>query len=162
MVSWESEKLLSDFDRFYVLTLLYEGPTHGYGILQNFQKRINKKGSPGLVYPFLQHLEERGLVTYATELHGDRESKVYSLSKKGRRFCEQLFKRFSTIVSTAIEPSLEQCAHCGCTLYDGGHRETLAGKVLMFCCSHCAKSYKTENGLSTEVSVTMESMTPAE
>jgi DNA-binding PadR family transcriptional regulator len=162
MISRESDKLLADFDRFYILTLLYEGPTHGYGILQKFQERIKKKGSPGLVYPFLQHLEDRGLVTHTTEMHGDRERKTYSLSIDGRKFCEQLFKRFSSIVSTAIEPSLKQCAHCGCTLYDGGHRETIAGEKIMFCCSHCANSYKSENGLSKDVFATMESMTHVE
>jgi DNA-binding PadR family transcriptional regulator len=147
MISKDIENLLSDFDRLYILTLLYEGPTHGYAILQKFQERLKKKGSLGVVYPFLQQLEEKGMVAQKKEMHGDRERKVYALSPKGRRFCERLFKRFSSIVSTAIEPGLKQCTHCGCTLYDGGHRETVAGDKLMFCCSHCAASYKRGKGL---------------
>ena len=147
MISKDIENLLSDFDRFYILTVLYEGPTHGYAILQKFRERLKKKGSPGVVYPFLQQLEERGMVTCNKEMRGDQEKKVYALSPKGRRFCEQLFKRFSSIVSTAIEPGLERCAHCGCTLYDGGHRETVEGDRLMFCCSHCAQSYKMGKGM---------------
>jgi DNA-binding PadR family transcriptional regulator len=159
MISKDIEKLLSDFDRFYILTVLYEGPTHGYSILHKFQKKLKKKGSPGIVYPFLQQLEERGMVAHKKEMHGDRERKVYILSPKGRRFCEQLFKRFSSIVSTAIESGLEHCAHCGCTLYEGGHRETVAGDKLMFCCSPCARSYNLDMGLPINAPKTSESMT---
>jgi DNA-binding PadR family transcriptional regulator len=146
MLSENYENLISDFDRFFILTVLYEGPTHGYSILRKFKNRLKKKGSPGIVYPFLQLLEEKGLVTYQKELHGDRERKVYALSPKGRKFCERLFKRFSSIVSTAIEPGLEKCAHCGCILYEGGYQEFLVGVELMFCCSHCARSYKMDRG----------------
>lgn len=147
MVSNDIEDLLSDFDRFYILTVLYEGPTHGYGILQKFRERLKKKGSPGVVYPFLQQLEERGLIAHKKEMHGDRERKVYALSPEGRIFCEKLFKRFSSIVYTAIESGLEHCPHCGCTLYEGGHLETVAGDELTFCCSHCARSYKMGKGI---------------
>jgi DNA-binding PadR family transcriptional regulator len=147
IISEEYENRISDFDRFYIFTVLYEGPTHGYGILRKFQNRLKKKGSPGIVYPFLQQLEKRGLVTSKKELHGDRERKIYALTPEGRRFCEGLFKRFSSIVSIAIEPSLEKCSHCGCTLYEGSHQEFIAGAKLIFCCPHCARAYKTERGL---------------
>ncbi len=156
MFSEDYYNLLSDFDRFYILTVLYEGPTHGYDILRKFQKRLKKKESPGIVYPFLQQLEERGLVTCEKEMHGDRERKIYSLTPEGGRFCEGLFKRFSSIVSAAIEPGLERCAHCDCTLYDGGHWEMVEGAELMFCCSHCARSYKKERGLPVDASETNE------
>jgi DNA-binding PadR family transcriptional regulator len=147
MISEEYENLISDFDRFYIFTVLYEGPTHGYGILRKFQKRLKKKGSPGIIYPFLQQLDKRGLVTFTIELHGERERKIYALTPEGRRFCEGLFKRFSSIVSTAIEPGLDKCSHCSCALYDGSYREFIAGAELIFCCPHCARSYKTERGL---------------
>jgi len=41
----------------------------------------------------------------------------------------------------AIEPSLDVCAHCGCKIYEGGHREVIKGEELVFCCSHCAAPY---------------------
>ena len=51
----ELNDLVSDFTRFYILTILYEGPTHGYGILRKFKRKLGKTISPGLVYPFLQN-----------------------------------------------------------------------------------------------------------
>jgi predicted nucleic acid-binding Zn-ribbon protein len=99
--------------------ILYEGPAHGYSVLSSFKQRLGREISPSLVYPFLQQLEAKGL-----------------------------FKRFANLVSVAIEPSLNVCAHCGCKVYEGGYREVIEGKETMFCCSHCAGSYKEERKLA--------------
>lgn len=144
MAELDVDDLISDFARFYILTILYEGPTHGYGILRKFQSRVGKKISPGLVYPFLQRLEEKGLVDQNIEMVGEKERKVHSLTEEGTALCNRLFQRFAHLVSVAIEPSLDVCAHCGCKIYEGGHRQTVDGAAMVFCCSHCAASYVRE------------------
>ncbi len=144
MAELDVDNLISDFARFYILTILYEGPTHGYGILRKFQSRVGKKISPGLVYPFLQRLQERGLVGQNIEMVGEKERKVHYLTDEGRALCNRLFQRFSHLVSVAIEPNLNVCAHCGCKIYEGGHREVIDGDETVFCCSHCAASYLRE------------------
>jgi PadR family transcriptional regulator PadR len=136
------DELISDFSRFYILTILYEGPAHGYRILSRFKKRVKKEVSPSLVYPFLKQLEEKGLVKHTKKPVGEKERKVFELTPKGRELCTGLFKRFADLVSIAIEPSLYVCAHCGCKVYEGGYREVIEGKETMFCCMHCARSYK--------------------
>jgi len=138
------DNLISDFARFYIIMILYEGPTHGYGILRKFESRVGRKISPGLVYPFLQKLEERGLIAYTVEMVGEKERKIYKLTEEGMALTNRLFKRFANLVSVAIEPSLDVCAHCGCKIYEGGHREVIDGEELVFCCVHCAGSYKEE------------------
>jgi Fe2+ or Zn2+ uptake regulation protein len=138
------DDLLSDFSRFYILTILYEGPAHGYSILSRFKKRVGKEISPSLVYPFLQQLEEKGFVKHIVKSVGDKEKKVFELTKEGRELSTGLFKRFAGLVSVAIEPSLYVCAHCGCKVYEGGYREVIDGKETTFCCTHCAHSYKEE------------------
>jgi len=141
-------ELVSDFSRFYILMILYEGPAHGYSILDQFKKRIGKEVSPSLVYPFLQQLEEKGLVTHKIKPVGEKEKKVFELTQKGKELCTGLFKRFAGLVSIAIEPSLFVCAHCGCKVYEGGYREVIDGKETTFCCMHCAHSYKEEKRLA--------------
>jgi len=136
------DDLISDFSRFYILTILYEGPTHGYSIISRFKKRVQKTVSPSLVYPFLQQLEEKGLVKHKVKPVGEKERKVFELTQEGRELCTGLFKRFAELVSIAIEPSLYVCAHCGCKVYEGGYREVIEGKDTTFCCMHCARSYK--------------------
>jgi DNA-binding PadR family transcriptional regulator len=134
--------LISDFSRFYILVILYEGPAHGYNIINRFKKRIQKKISPSLVYPFLQKLEDKGLVKHTKQPVGEKERKVFELTIEGRKLCTALFKRFASLVSIAIEPSLYVCAHCGCKVYEGAYREVIDGKQTAFCCIHCARSYK--------------------
>jgi DNA-binding PadR family transcriptional regulator len=136
------DDLISDFSRFYILTILYEGPAHGYQIISRFKKRVKKEVSPSLVYPFLQQLEEKRLVKHTMKPIGEKEKKVFELTKKGRELTTALFKRFSELVSIAIEPSLDVCAHCGCKVYEGAYRETMNGEELAFCCKHCARSFK--------------------
>src|SRR5208283_2474529 len=136
------DELISDFSRFYILTILYEGPSHGYSIISRFRKRVKKEVSPSLVYPFLQQLEEKGLVKHIVKSVGQKERKIFELTEAGRELCSELFKRFADLVSIAIEPSLYVCAHCGCKVYEGGYHELINGKETAFCCIHCALSYK--------------------
>ena len=138
----KTDDLVVDFSRFYILTILYEGPQHGYSILTTFKERTGKEVSPSLVYPFLSLLERTGSVTHSLKPVGAKKKKVFELTPQGLELCRQLFKRFSALVSVAIEPSLTTCASCGCKIYEGGYKEKLNGKEIAFCCSHCAESYK--------------------
>jgi len=144
----EEIELISDFSRFYILTILYEGPEHGYGILRKFQTRVGKKISPGTVYPFLQQLQERGLISVESQMIGEKEKKMYTLTEEGRRFSHGLFKRYAGMVSAAIAPSLDTCPHCGCKIFEGGHKEIIREKEMVFCCVHCAGTYKIKMGIS--------------
>lgn len=144
------DELVSDFSRFYILTILYESPAHGYQIISRFKKRVKKEVSPSLVYPFLQQLEKRGLVKHKLKPVGEKEKKVFELTKNGRELTTGLFKRFAELVSIAIEPSLDVCAHCGCKVYEGAYCESIDGKDLAFCCMHCARSYKETNKLASK------------
>ncbi|XES76689.1 MAG: helix-turn-helix transcriptional regulator [Candidatus Bathyarchaeia archaeon] len=143
----EINEIVSDFSRVYILTILHQGPVHGYEIISKFKKVIGKDISPSLVYPFLKKLEQKGLVTHSLKPVGAKKRKVFELTKDGRAFSEQLFKRFSELISVALEPSLEICAHCGCKVYEGGYVERIKGRDLSFCCIHCAASYKQSLGL---------------
>ncbi len=136
------DELISDFSRFYILTILYEGPVHGYSIISQFKKRVKKEISPSLVYPFLQQLEEKGHVKHTLSPVGDKTKKVFELTDDGKTLCTCLFKRFAELVSIAITPSLNVCAHCGCKVYEGAHYEVIDGKEMAFCCTHCAASFK--------------------
>jgi len=142
MKKTDIENIISDFSRFYILTILYEGPCHGYSIIGKFKKRIGKEVSPSLVYPFLRQLERRKFVKHFTKPVGAKKRKVFELTPDGKELCKQLFKRFSALVSVAIEPSLAVCANCGCKVFEGGYKEVIDGKELAFCCVHCAQSYK--------------------
>ena len=69
--------------RLAILSLLSEGPKHGYQLMKEMAERSGGmyKASAGSVYPTLQQLEDDSLVISRAE--GGR--KVYSLTKAGRK-----------------------------------------------------------------------------
>ncbi len=139
---FDIQEMLSDFSHFYVLLMLNEKPLHGYGLMKGFQSRTGKKLSPGTLYPFLQELEGKELVTQKQEDIGKKRKIVYSLTKKGKHFSDRLFKRFAAITASALGSRLEVCACCGARVYEGSHHEEVDGIDLAFCCVHCAKAFK--------------------
>ncbi|MFW9926870.1 MAG: PadR family transcriptional regulator [Candidatus Thorarchaeota archaeon] len=138
----EIHEILADFSHFYILLMLNEKPLHGYGLMKRYEKRTGRKLSPGTLYPFLQELEEKKIVTQKHEDVGKKRKIVYSLTKKGEQFSGQLFKRFAAITVSALGSSLEVCASCGARIFEGAHHEEVNGSNLAFCCVHCAKAFK--------------------
>src|SRR5712692_865355 len=68
--------------KFALLELLQERPMHGYEMMKALEEKSGGfyTPSPGSIYPTLQMLEDRGLVT-ANEVEG---KKVYSITDAGR------------------------------------------------------------------------------
>ena len=142
-----SDELASDIIRSSVLIMLYEKPMHGYAIMSSIKSRLGKSVSPSLIYTFLHQLEERGLVSSTLKPVGRKPKKVYELTDEGKELATLLFKRLASLVSIAIEPSLTICAHCGAKLYEGGHKEIIDDKEVMFCCVHCYEAYRHERDI---------------
>ena len=142
------DEFASDMVRSTVIMLLFEKPMHGYSIIKSPKNRLGKNVSPSLVYPFLHQLEEKGLVRSSMDPVGRKPRKVYELTNDGKKLASTLFKRLASLVSVAIEPSLDVCAHCGAKIYGGGHKELIGGQETMFCCVHCFNAYDQERGAS--------------
>lgn len=138
---------ITNLTKFYTLALLKERPRHGYELMEELEKKIGKKPSSGQIYPLLKKLEESGLISHRVVKLGDKEKKVYTLTGEGEKTAYRVMGRFSEVVSIMLEPKLTKCAHCGCKVYEGGHKERIEGKMLMFCCVHCANSYKRHLGI---------------
>src|ERR1041385_6452624 len=73
--------------RLAILSLLSEGPKHGYQLMKEISERSNGvyKASAGSIYPTLQQLEDEGLIE-ATQQNGRR---VYALTVAGRQELER-------------------------------------------------------------------------
>lgn len=68
--------------RLALLSLLEEGPKHGYQLMKELQERAGGayRASPGAIYPTLQMLEDEGLI----ESEKKDGRRVYSLTDAGR------------------------------------------------------------------------------
>ncbi|HEX9108337.1 MAG TPA: PadR family transcriptional regulator [Longimicrobiales bacterium] len=78
--------------RLALLSLLADGPAHGYELMKQLEKRSGGtyQASAGTVYPVLQQLEDEGLVT-TEQLEG---KKVYRITDAGR---EELTREAETV-----------------------------------------------------------------
>ena len=72
--------------RLAILSLLSEGPKHGYQLMRELEERSGGmyKASAGSVYPTLQQLEDEGLVE--SDMVGGR--RTYNLTAAGRKELE--------------------------------------------------------------------------
>ena len=138
------EDVALDMIRSSIVLLLSEKPLHGYGIMKEVEDRIGRPVNPSLLYPFLKQLEKNGLVRSTRKPVGMKPKKVYELTDTGMELASRIYKRIASIVSMAIEPNLSICFHCGCKIYEGGHREIIGEREKTFCCGHCAQAYKNE------------------
>ncbi len=131
---------ITNLTKFYSLILLYQGPKHGYELIKEIEEHTGKKPSTSQIYPFLAKLQEKKLIK--VEKRGEREKKVYIMTKEGEKFVKKKFEMFGGIISATIEKDLNKCAHCGCEVYRGGYEEVIKGEKITFCCMHCAGSFK--------------------
>jgi DNA-binding PadR family transcriptional regulator len=139
-----SEDFALDMIRSSIVLLLSEKPLHGYGIMKEVEDRIGRQVNPSLLYPFLKQLEKNELVRSTKKPVGQKPKNVYELTATGKELAARIYKRISSMVSSAIKPNLSICFHCGCKIYEGGYRETIRSKERIFCCVHCAQAYKNE------------------
>lgn len=94
-------KLSSDDLQLLLLALIAEQPSHGYELIKALETRSNGfyVPSPGMMYPALACMEDRGHVVI--ELEGNR--KRYALSDDGRAHLEANRER--------VDAMLERLAH---------------------------------------------------
>ena len=125
--------------KFYTLCLLAAGSKHGYELMKELEENLGRKVSASNVYPFLNNLRKNKLIKF--DKIGKRDKKTYYLTSEGKNFTNQMFSKFGDLINIAIEPRITTCP-CGCKIYSGGYTEKVKGKLMKFCCSHCAKMFK--------------------
>jgi DNA-binding PadR family transcriptional regulator len=79
------------FLKLHILSVLKEGPSHGYEIMHRIGQHTGHiwRPSPGSMYPALESLEVKGFIA----CKGDGRRKVYSLTTKGEEAIGQVRKK---------------------------------------------------------------------
>lgn len=126
---------IDNMAKFYSLMLLYERNRHGYEMIKSIGEKMEKKISPGQIYPFLKEMKGGRLLESKKE--GARGKTVYALTSKGRKFVKETLMHLSDMIRIAVKSDLSVCRHCECEIYSGGYEER--GNV--FCCKSCAAAY---------------------
>ena len=133
-----NEPKITNLVKFYTVLLLSEKKHHGYELMKEIGQRLEKKVSPGQMYPFLAELEKHKLVK--TGKKGERDKTAFELTQFGKQFVKKHLHRFGGLLEIALQPHLSVCP-CGCKVFEGGIKKTTQGKKMTFCCTHCAQSF---------------------
>jgi len=99
-----SKPLLRDMLRPLILVMLCEKPMHGYQLIERIRDVTGFTFGPGVVYPLLYKLEEKGLIRGEWIERGVRRRvRIYRLTEEGRKMVrevrELLEKVYSMLVS---------------------------------------------------------------
>ena len=82
---------------YYILLMLSE-PQHGYGIMQEIEKRTGGrvKVGAGTLYNLLSRFEEENIIVQLSE---ENRRKTYILTDKGLKILEDEYNRLKQLVS---------------------------------------------------------------
>jgi DNA-binding PadR family transcriptional regulator len=92
-IYWKSLVNMS-LSKFFILQTLYQGPTHGYALLEKLRQFTKGCCTPtyATIYPILNELAKGGYAEVKAEATGDRKRKVYELTEKGNLAYQEALK----------------------------------------------------------------------
>ena len=98
-----SKELVAASTTTLVMSILSEGESYGYALIQRVQELSDGKieWSEGMLYPVLHWMEEQELIESEwRESETGRKRKYYRLRKEGRRALEGERREWNTVHST--------------------------------------------------------------
>ncbi|MFX1418746.1 MAG: PadR family transcriptional regulator [Promethearchaeota archaeon] len=89
------QSMKSGYVNMLILLALEKNPANGYKLMKMISEDTFGEWRPtnATIYPYLSNLTERGLIQYETKKTGQRESKEYYLTKKGREILKMLVEK---------------------------------------------------------------------
>ncbi|MFO7710285.1 MAG: PadR family transcriptional regulator [Candidatus Woesearchaeota archaeon] len=85
--------------KILVLESLLVQKQTGYSLMDSIEENYGKRPSSGSMYPLLNELKEKGFVTFRE----DGNSKVYSLTIKGKRHIRDILKQHQDMFNTHLK-----------------------------------------------------------
>ncbi len=135
---------VQNLTRLYTIMLLNTSKSAtGYSILKRLARDLGKTASPTYVYDFLKMLKAKGYIK-DVKTSKTKRSKGYYLTSSGKEFVSRVLLRFNNLIELSIQSKIKICASCGVKLYEDYYTEKIGDEELNFCCTHCAKAYRSE------------------
>ncbi len=80
------QRIVRNLLDIHILRLVRTQPMWGYMIKKQTEAKFGVKLRHGALYPLLNQLEQKGLVTSQRQLKNGRIRRVYSIAEKGRNY----------------------------------------------------------------------------
>jgi DNA-binding PadR family transcriptional regulator len=84
------------FLKLTLLKLISKGPSHGYALMQDIENHTDKdwRPSPGSIYPALQELEKKGLISFESV----GRQKIYRITPEGEIVLKQAVSHLKMVL----------------------------------------------------------------
>ena len=86
-----TKRLTKELLDIQLLRLIDAENVWGYKIKKTFEKDFGIKLRHGALYPTLNQLEQKGLLSSSIQKQNGRKRKTYSLTSKGRKYLEDYY-----------------------------------------------------------------------
>lgn len=94
------------FSRAIILWLVSQEPMSGYRIVKEMERLTGQSFHPGIVYPLLYELEEKGFTVSKWRQKGRRRINYYSITEEGTKLLERLRELFEMPVQQVLKDFL--------------------------------------------------------
>ncbi|MBE0511798.1 PadR family transcriptional regulator [Candidatus Bathyarchaeota archaeon] len=91
------------FSRSVILWLVSQKPMSGYAVVKEMKRLTGERFHPGIIYPLLYDLEEKGLIAGKWIKRGRRRIKRYSVTEKGTKMLNRLRELFEMPVREVLK-----------------------------------------------------------
>jgi len=91
------------FSRSVILWLVSQKPMSGYAVVKEMKRLTGERFHPGIIYPLLYDLEEKGLIAGKWIKKGRRRIKRYSVTEKGTKMLNRLRELFEMPVREVLK-----------------------------------------------------------
>ena len=90
-----------------LLSILAEGPAHGYAVIESLRARSNSVFDlpEGTIYPALHRLENQGLLQSSWSEDSARKRRIYRLTSKGQKALaarQEEWLKFSKAINATV------------------------------------------------------------
>lgn len=91
--------------KFFVLKILYEGPGHGYTLLERMKSYTegHSTATYGTIYTILNNLAKEGYARVKYEIIGNRKRKTYALTKRGKQAYIEALKAWEGVLPYLVK-----------------------------------------------------------
>ena len=94
------------FSRAMILWLVEREPMSGYRIVKEMRRLTEQHFHPGVIYPLLYEMENKGLIVGDWFHRGRRRVKLYSVTQKGKAIVDRLRVLFKMPVKEVLKDLL--------------------------------------------------------
>lgn len=96
------ERSVKSFLDIIILSVLAEGPRHGYGIIAKIHDEYRVLIGPGTLYPSLSKLEAEGKIKASID-EEDSRRKTYILTQRGADELVKMLRDFNSISKKILD-----------------------------------------------------------